>query len=584
MVPVKYENEQKQNLRLIIAKGNRPNLLGRDWLSSIQLNWGSIFSVGELDDLDQLKGQYKHLFKPKQPGQPIKGFKADIKVKDDAKPIFCKARPVPYALKENLEKELNKLQEQGIIYQVKTSEWAAPIVVVPKSDKSIRICGDYKVTVNRCIHEEQYPLPNTEDMFATLAGGKKFTKLDLAQAYSQLELETGSEKYLTINTHQGLYRYNRLAYGVSSAPAIFQSVMDRILTGLPNVMCRIDDILITGPDNQTHLSTLREVFRRLDEHNIQLREDKCSFLSDNVIYMGHMIDENGLHTTDEKINAVANAPSPTNVSELRSYLGLINYYGSFLENLSTVLHPLHELLKKGTKWSWTQECENAFKKSKKLVIKSDLLVHYDLKKPLRLACDASSYGLGCVISHVMSDGTERPIAFASRTLGNAEKNYSQLEREALSIIYGVKKFHKYLYGRRFTLITDHKALTTIFGPKKGRPTLAAARLQRWSIILSAYQYDIVYRKSEEHANCDALSRLPIKGEDESDDDDSGIVSYIDEIPINNKAIAEATRKDNVLSKVYEYTLNGWPNHVDDPNITPYFNRRIELSVDQGVIL
>jgi hypothetical protein len=240
-VPVKYASQPKQNLKLIVSKGNKPNLLGRDWLSSIKLNWGSIFAVGE-DDLEQLKGQYKHLFKSNQKGKPIKGFKADIKVKEDAKPIFCKARPVPYALKENLEKELSKLQEKGIIYQVKTSEWAAPIVVVPKSDKSIRICEDYKVTVNKCIHEEQYPLPNTEDMFATLAGGKKFTKLDLAQAYSQLELETGSEKYLTINTHQGLYRYNRLAYGVSSAPAIFQSVMDRILNGLPNVMCRIDDI------------------------------------------------------------------------------------------------------------------------------------------------------------------------------------------------------------------------------------------------------------------------------------------------------------------------------------------------------
>ena len=261
----------KQKLTLIVAKGNKPNLLGRDWLSKIKLNWSSIFKVDSEDDLGQIKSQFKHLFKSKQPSEPIKGFKAEIKIKEDANPIFCKARPVPYALKENLEKELNKLEEQGIIEPVKTSERAAPIVVVPKSDKSIRVCGDYKMTLNKCLHEEQYPLPNTEDMFATLAGGKKFTKLDLAQAYSQLELKSGSEKYLTINTHKGLYRYNRLAYGVSSAPAIFQSVMDRILTGLPNVMCRIDDILITGRDDAEHLATLKEVFQRLDDHNIKLR-------------------------------------------------------------------------------------------------------------------------------------------------------------------------------------------------------------------------------------------------------------------------------------------------------------------------
>ena len=142
-------------------------------------------------------------------------------MEDDVQPVFCKARPVPYALKENVEQQLRKLEENGVIYPVKTSKWAAPIVVVPKSDKSIRICGDYKVTVNRVISKEQYPLPNIDDMFATLAGGRKFTKLDLTQAYTQLELEEGSEEYLTINTHLGLFRYKRLAYGISSAPAIF---------------------------------------------------------------------------------------------------------------------------------------------------------------------------------------------------------------------------------------------------------------------------------------------------------------------------------------------------------------------------
>ncbi len=229
-----------------------------------------------------------------------------------------------------------------------------------KPDKSIRLCGDYKVTVNRSISEEQYPIPNTEDLFATLAGGKKFTKLDLSQAYTQLELDSDSEDLLTINTHLGLYRYRRLAYGISSAPAIFQSVMDQILAGLPHVVCRIDDILITGADDKSHINTLREVLKRLSDHNIRLKPEKCTFLADQVIYMGHMVNSEGLHATTDKIEAVTNAPSPSNVTELKSYLGLINYYRSFLPNLATVLHPLHTLLRKGENWNWSEQCEEAF--------------------------------------------------------------------------------------------------------------------------------------------------------------------------------------------------------------------------------
>ena len=304
-----------------------------------------------------------------------------------------------------------------------------------------------------------------------------------------------------MNTHLGLFRYNRLPYGVSSAPAIFQSLMDSVLAGLSGVVCRIDDILITAENDDKHLLTLEEVLRRLRKHNIKLNSDKCEFMVDQVVYMGHLLDKDGIHPTDEKTRSVMEAPAPKNVSELKSYLGLLNYYGPFLPNLSSVVHPLNKLLRKDTKWEWSESCEKAFLASKKLLTSNKLLTFYDPKKPLRLACDASSYGLGAVISHIMEDGTERPVAYASRTLSAAESNYAQVEREALAIVFGVKKFHKYLYGRNFMLLTDHTALTSIFGPKKGITALAAARLQRWAIILSGYTYEINYRKSSQHGNC-----------------------------------------------------------------------------------
>ena len=235
-------------------------------------------------------------------------------------------------------------------------------------------------------------------------------------------------------------------------------------------------------------------------------------MQSSVEYLGHRIDAEGLHTTAEKLKAIVEAPKPTNVQELCSFLGLLNYYGKFIQNLSTILHPLNSLLQQDRQWEWNADCKQAFKEAKDSLTSSKVLVHYDPSLPLRLAADASAYWLGAVISHTMPDGTERPIAYASRSLSASERNYAQLEKEALALIFGIKKFHQYLFGRRFTLITDHKPLMTILGPKKTIPQLAAARLQRWALLLSAYDYQLEFRSSQNHSNADGLSRLPLKTE------------------------------------------------------------------------
>ena len=189
-----------------------------------------------------------------------------------------------------------------------------------------------------------------------------------------------------------------------------------------------------------------------------------------VEYLGHQIDASGIHTMPDKIDAVVNAPPPQNVSELRSFLGLVNYYGKFVPNLSTLLHPLNHLLKADVKWRWTPACAQAFSRAKAELASARVLTHYDPQLPLNMAADASAYGVGAVLSHTFPDGSERPIAFASRSLTPSERNYVQIKKEALTLIVGVKKFHQYLYGRRFTLVTDHKPLTAIFGPKIGTET------------------------------------------------------------------------------------------------------------------
>jgi hypothetical protein len=288
---------------------------------------------------------------------------------------------------------------------------------------------------------DKYPLPRSADLFATLAGGEYFSKIDLSQAYQQMLVDTASKELLTINTHRGLYQYNRLPFGVASAPAIFQQAMDTLLQGVQSVICYLDDILVTGKNIEEHLHNLEEVLNRLAAEGITVRSDKCKFIDKQVEYLGHIVDKQGIHTDSQKVKAICDAPSPENLQQLRALLGLINYYGKFIPRLATVIHPLNELLRKDVKWEWSEKCQKAFEIVKSQLLSSTVLVHYDSKLPIQLATDASAYGLGAVISVKYPDGTEYPIAFASRTLSQAERKYSQIEKEALSIIFGIKKFN-----------------------------------------------------------------------------------------------------------------------------------------------
>ena len=580
-VDVTY-GEQEANMPLIIVEGEGPSLFGRNWMQKIQLDWKNIGKM-KIFNVKSLLHEYDELFA--EGLGTMKDIEAKLTLKENAVPKFCRARSVPYAIKEAIARDLERMKKLGVIEEVSYSDWATPVVPVPKPDGSVRLCGDFKITVNPALQVDQYPIPKPEDLLATLAGGQKFTKLDLTQAYQQMQLAKEDRKYTTINTHQGLYQYTRLPYGMASAPAVFQQAMDKILHGIPRVICYIDDILITGEDDRAHCVNLEEVLRRLKERGLRLKKNKCQFLQPSVKYLGYEIDAAGLHTAPEKVKAVIEAPQPKNQQQLRAFLGLVNYYGKFLQALSTTSYPLNQLLKKNVKWKWTAECEAAFHSLKEQLSSSAVLAHYDPSLPLKLACDASSYGVGAVISHEFPDGVERPVAYASRTLNRAEKNYPQIEREALAIVFGVKKFHQYVYGRKFILITDHKPLVTILGPRKGLPALAAARLQHWAVTLSAYNYDAQFRPTEQHCNADGLSRLPILGESSLQVENVSAASLfnikqINSLPLKPEALRNETARDPVLSNVLRYTLQGWPQDMEDMDakMKPYFLRKEELTI------
>ena len=359
--------------------------------------------------------------------------------------------------------------------------------------------------------------------------------------------------------------------------------MDSILQGVPGTACYIDDIIVTGQTPEQHLKNLEAVLQRLLKHGVHVKKEKCRFLEPSVNFLGHRIDADGIHPTDEKLRAIVNAPAPKDV---RSFLGFINYYGKFIPNAATILSTLNDLLRKDVEWKWTAQCQASFNLAKETLVSSKVLTHFDPSLPIRMAGDASAYGIGAVIAHVLPDGSERPIAFASRSLSSSEKNYAQVEKEALSLIFGVKRFHAYLYGRPFTLITDHKPLTAILGPKKGIPPLAAARLQRWSWILSAYQYTIEFRPTDKHANADGLSRLPLKETGREENDLASKIfniSQLEALPITVRHLRAATHSDILLSKVYRYTKRGWPQRVSQA-LRPFYERRSELTVEEGCLL
>ncbi|XP_075539783.1 uncharacterized protein LOC142574626 [Dermacentor variabilis] len=413
VVNVQHRGRTAQ-LPLYLVDQAGPPLLGREWLHTLRLDWDSIWGLNYIsrsvfdsssrtkERLDSLLAKYETLFKDELGA--ITDERAELFFKPDHRPKFLKARNVPFALQSAVEAEIAKLVELGILTPVNTAEYATPAVPVIKKDGSIRLCGDYKTTINPSLDITHYPLPKIDDLLAALAGGLHFTKIDLNRAYQQVFMAEESKKYLTLNTQKGLFTVNRLPFGIASAPGIFQKIMDTMLKGLSGVCCYLDDILVTGKTAEEHLINLEALLKRLSERGVRVKKEKCAFFQNELCYLGHKISAEGIAASPDKIEAVIKAAAPTTKQQLQSFLGVVNYYGKFVPNLSTVANPLYRLLQKDTSWCWDDRCRAAFEQIKTMLSSPQVLAHYDPDRPLKLACDASQYGVGAVLSHVFEDG------------------------------------------------------------------------------------------------------------------------------------------------------------------------------------
>jgi hypothetical protein len=331
-VNVKY-HDQCCSLKLVVGNGNGNNIIGRNWIHALHLhtktlddivsnNTISILNSGN-DNFNQLFIDYKDIFKE---GLGLCKVEAHLYVKSGVTPKFCKARSLPFAYKNEVEIDLARLVSEGVIEPVDVAQWAAPIVVVPKPGGKLRICADFSTGVNQALDIDQYPLPKPNDSFVALNGGTIFSKIDFSEAYLQVPLDNDSKDLLIINTHKGLFRFNRLPFGVASAPSIFQKIMDQMLSGLDGTVCYLDDIIVTGKTKTDHLNNLKNLFERIKDYGFHINRNKCSFFKNSVEYLGFIVDRDGVRTSPSKTKAIINMPAPTNVSQLRSYLGMVNHY------------------------------------------------------------------------------------------------------------------------------------------------------------------------------------------------------------------------------------------------------------------
>lgn len=494
------------------------------------------------------------------------------------------ARSLPFSMKALVEDELRRLLDADVIYPVDNPRISAPIVPVRKqsgASRPIRICGDYSCTLNKIIDPDAYKIPRIEEILEKIPNAKYYSVLDLEDAYLQIGLTKESQSLTCVSTHMGHFAYRKMQFGISAAPLIFQEVMDRVLKGIPNTAAYQDDIVVGTETDEQHDVCLNLVRQRLATHNFKVNERKSQIKKKTVNFLGFTLCDGKLQPRQDRLDEFRKMSVPTSKDELRSALGALRHYGQFCRNFSSIAQPLYALLKKDVHWSWTSSHTEAYKTLLDK-IPEGCIVCYDIKKPLFVTSDASAQGLGYVLSH---DRDQREIVWiGSRVLRPAEQSYANVEREALAIVEAVKYFHKFIAGRHFTILSDHRPLQYIFNHKPVSERIST-RLQRWAVTLKQYDYSIEYQKGESMYGADMLSRLPVG------DSSTSLVPRVNLLELNSlegfvsgnsllHRIAKA--RDSDLDAIKKYIVHGWPAKLRG-DLLPYTKDKAEYSIQDGVV-
>lgn len=432
---------------------------------------------------------------------------------ENTKPIYIKPYRLPEALRKDINLEVDKMLVDGVI-KPSHSPWNFPLLIVPKKSdgtetKRWRIVIDFR-RLNEITTDDVFPLPNIIDILDQLGHSQYFTTLDMANGYHQVLLNPNDQEKAAFSTPSGHYEFIRMPQGLKGGPATFQRLMNMVLSGLCGIKCLVylDDIIVFGHNLEDHNSKLTDVLKCLRKNNLKLNPNKCQFLCKEVVFLGHVVTKDGVKPDPKKIDAVLKYPLPKCVDDVRAFLGFSGYYRRFIAYFSHFSNPLTKLLKKGVKFKWDAFCDESFHHLREALISSPILQYPDYSREFCLNCDASNIALGAVLSQEYED-ISLPIAYASRTINSAEKNYSAVEQELLAIVWGINHFRPYLFGRKFVVYTDHKPLLWLWNIKN-----PSSRLMRWRLKLEEYNFEIRHTPGKFNYTADALSRI------DTDDDKS----------------------------------------------------------------
>ncbi len=582
-LPVRYDQQCAPAAKFCITRKGA-NIMGLDLFLALGFTVSDARGLHVLQVAASWPDRYPLLFNGL--GR-MTGFVHQPSVDLSVRPIIQPLRRIPLALRDAVEAELHRLVEADVIEPVDASPWVSNLVIAKKKGGGLRLCVDL-TDVNKAIIPDKYPLPTAEELTSHFHGSTVFSKMDLRNGYLQVPLAPASMDLTAFVTHVGVFRFKRMAFGLSSAPSCFQKIMSLILAGIQGVSIYLDDVVVHAPSAALHDDRLEQVFQRFEQHGVTLNSEKCMFGVEEVEFLGFRLSEKGIAPIMSHTEAILSLPDPQSPSQLSSFLGMAAYYLRFMPHYSDSTAPLRRLLRKDVTWDWTPACHEAVRIIKRQLTSPPTLTHFSLIAPTMVTCDASGVALGAVLSQTQ-EGGERPVAFASRALTPAEQKYSVGEREALACLWACERWHVYLYGRPFTIRTDHQALTALLATQGSghRPM----RLLRWADRLNQYNFNLEFMPGRANTVADLLSRAVsvtketggVAADTESDEDWVHILHGPLSSVVTLAELQQASAADEALTTLRTYVQDGWPAKVDD-RLLPYYRFRNELSCGGGVCL